>query len=321
MEYRPLGRTGFHVSVLGFGCGGVGGLLTGDDQRLMIAVVERALELGINYFDTAQLYGDGKSERNLGQVLQILKPDVVVGTKIRLTPPDMERIEPAVTEAVELSLTRLQFEQIPLLQLHNALGLQRHLATSCLGPAQLEQVILAFEKLRSSGKIHAWGINGLGDTDALHQAVAHSGAATMQICYNLLNPSAGRLMPSDFPFQDYRNLISAAGRMQMGVIAFRVLAGGALSDQTDRHPTAASSVDPIASSHDYQTDQAHSRAFAYLVSQGWVTSLAEAAIRFAVSHAGVATALVGFSSMDQLEQAVTAVNRGALPPNATTTFA
>ena len=80
METRILGKTGLKVSVLSFGCGAVGGLMvkgTAADQERAVA---RALELGINYFDTAPMYGNGESERNLGRVLQNLKrPKVCVG--------------------------------------------------------------------------------------------------------------------------------------------------------------------------------------------------------------------------------------------------
>ena len=70
MQTRALGRTGLEVSVLGFGCGAVGGLMIRGDAADQERAVWRALELGINYFDTAQMYGNGKSERNLGRVLQ-----------------------------------------------------------------------------------------------------------------------------------------------------------------------------------------------------------------------------------------------------------
>ena len=74
MEQRQLGRTGLKVSVLSFGCGAVGGLMTRGEPRDQERAVARALELGINYFDTAALYGNGTSETNLGRVLAKLKP-------------------------------------------------------------------------------------------------------------------------------------------------------------------------------------------------------------------------------------------------------
>src|SRR3982751_4725342 len=84
MEKRKLGRTGMPVSVLTFGCGAVGGLMTRGAHADQERAVARALEAGINHFDTAPSYGDGASEQNLGRVLGILKPDVIVSTKVRV---------------------------------------------------------------------------------------------------------------------------------------------------------------------------------------------------------------------------------------------
>ena len=89
METRTLGRTGLAVSVLGFGCGAVGGLMVRGNPADQERAVARAVELGINYFDTAAMYGNGESERHLGRVLKSLKPDIWVGTKVRV--PDSER--------------------------------------------------------------------------------------------------------------------------------------------------------------------------------------------------------------------------------------
>jgi L-galactose dehydrogenase/L-glyceraldehyde 3-phosphate reductase len=313
MQYRVLGKTGLTVSALGFGCGAVGGLLVRGEWPTMLAAVERAVEAGITYFDTAQMYGSGQSESNLGRVLQILKPSVMVGTKVQLTGADLTQIENAVIRAAEVSLQRLQLEQLDLFQLHNPIGPVRQPARGWVTPADVAVAISALEKLRAQGKIRFWGINGLGDTDAIHQVMAQQEAATIQVCYNLLNPSAGRALPPDFPFQDYRQLISRAAERQMGVIGIRVLAAGALSGQAERHPVAAQNVAPIATHGDFAADVASAQRFAFLVDEGWVVSLVEAAIRFALSQPGIATALVGFSSLEQLEQAIAAAEKGPLP--------
>ena len=92
MQLRVFGRTGMQLSVLGFGCGAVGGLMVRGDPADQERTVARAIDAGVNYFDTAVQYGDGESEKNLGRVLQKLKPaNVVVGTKVRLPP---ERFRP-----------------------------------------------------------------------------------------------------------------------------------------------------------------------------------------------------------------------------------
>ncbi|MEJ5198879.1 MAG: aldo/keto reductase, partial [Anaerolineae bacterium] len=115
MQYRPLGHTGLEVSVIGFGCGAVGGLLVKGDRREMVAAVARAIELGINYFDTAAIYGDGASETNLGWVLAELKADVLVGTKVQLAVTDDEDIAAATVASVERSLRHLRRDHIDLI--------------------------------------------------------------------------------------------------------------------------------------------------------------------------------------------------------------
>src|SRR6516225_1518922 len=122
MEKRIFGRSGMQISLLGFGCGAVGGLMVRgapDDQEYAIA---RALEAGVNYFDTAVQYGNGESERNLGRAFQKLKPaGAIVGTKVRLLPSDFGRIRVAVAKSLEESLGRLRMERVDIFHLHNAI--------------------------------------------------------------------------------------------------------------------------------------------------------------------------------------------------------
>src|SRR5690242_2852352 len=125
MEKQTLGRTGVDLSVLGFGCGAVGGLMVrgtaADQQR----AVSRALELGITFFDTAPAYGDGASETNLGHALTALRlrsDELFLSTKFTITPSDYGRISEAVTASLEASLRRLGREQVDLLQLHNRIA-------------------------------------------------------------------------------------------------------------------------------------------------------------------------------------------------------
>ncbi len=316
MEYRTLGRTGWRVSALGFGCGAVGGILVRGERAEMLRVVSRAIELGVNYFDTARIYADGLSETNLGWALEELRADVLVGTKVRLTEQDAGRIERAVFESVEGSLKRLRRERVDLIQLHNSVTLQRKPGSDWLSVGEVSEVLAAFEKLKAQGKTRYWGINGLGETEALHRAVALGRADTIQCCYNLINPSAGAAMPAGFPFQDYGQLIARAAQQRMGVIAIRVLAGGALSGAATRHPNATAEVQPIASGRDFAEDVAYAERFRFLVSEGYADSLVEAAIRFVLSNPAVSTALVGISDGDQLEQAAAAAAHGPLPTEA-----
>ena len=314
METRTLGRTGLQVSALGFGCGAVGGLLVRGDYPDMVRVVGQAIDAGITYFDTASVYGNGRSETHLGKVLAELQADVVVGTKVRPQHDELDDIEGAVIASVEASLRRLRMDRVDLVQLHNRIHEQRPHEGDGLGLADIEPVISAFRRLQEQGKIGFWGITGLGETAAIHQVVTTGEMDTVQSCFNLLNPSAGHAVAADFPFQDYDRLIDAAAAQSMGVIAIRVLAAGALTGTDVRHAYAAQSAAPIASSDTFADDVAQSERFIFLVEEGIVDNLAEAALRFVLSKAEVSTALVGVSDSAQLQTAVAAANKGALPP-------
>jgi aryl-alcohol dehydrogenase-like predicted oxidoreductase len=316
VEYRQFGRTGLDVSTIGFGCGAVGGLLIKGDRKEMLRVVARAVELGITYFDTARSYGNGISETNLGLVLEELKAPVLVGTKVQLASADLDDIEPAIIDAAEDSLRRLRREQIDLFQLHNCIALQRKPDRAWIGIDDLARVVQAFEKLQRQGTIRSWGINGLGDTEALLHVVSSVPAATIQCCFNLLNPSAGVPVSDGFPYQDYRQLIDTAAANHIGVMAIRVLAGGALSGSLARHGNAACSVDPIGGGQSFAEDVTRSQRFGVLLQEGYADTLVEAAIRFAIGKAEVSTVLIGISDMEQLEQAVEYSARGPLPPEA-----
>ena len=122
MQLRVFGRTGMQLSVLGFGCGAVGGLMVRGDPADQERTIARAIAAGVNYFDTAVQYGNGESEENLGRVLRKLKPaDVVVGTKVRLLPAEFGRIADAVTTSLEGSLARLGLDRVDIFHLHNAI--------------------------------------------------------------------------------------------------------------------------------------------------------------------------------------------------------
>jgi L-galactose dehydrogenase/L-glyceraldehyde 3-phosphate reductase len=131
-----------------------------------------------------------------------------------------------------------------------------------------------------------------------------------------MNPSAAHPAPAGFPYQDYRQLIDAAAAKQIGVIAIRVLAGGALSGSAARHANAAQTVDPIATSQSFAEDAQQARRFEFLIQEGYAGSLVEAALRFVIGKPEVSTMLVGISDLAQLEQAAASVAKGPLPAEA-----
>jgi aryl-alcohol dehydrogenase-like predicted oxidoreductase len=317
MEYRALGRTGMNVSVLGFGCGDVGGLIVRGTPAERTRAVARAVELGVNYFDTATSYGDGVSEQHIGAILRELNLDVYLGTKVRLRPEDLTDIRGAVARSLEASLRRLGRSAVDLLQLHNPIQLAA--AGSAVAVRDvLDQVIPALESLKSQGKIKFFGITGLGDPGVLHQVIDHGAIYTSQVFYNLLNPTAGGHPDGPFPGIDFKGLLPRAKRQRIGTIGVRALAAGALSGVQAKHPNAMPSVSPIASGPTYDADVRAAEILKTLVKDGHVRSLPEAAYRFIISHDAISTVLVGASTIEHLEEAAGAVNRGPLPAPALT---
>ncbi len=312
MEKRRLGRTGLKVSVLGYGAGAVGGLFTKGRPADQERAAARAIEAGINYFDTAALYGNGESERNLGRVLKALKADVVVGTKVRLSAEHRADVAKAIAQGMDDSLRRMGRDHVDLFQLHNPLVAKDGGDNLAIDVA-LNEVAPALEKLRKAGKTRFIGLSGVGETAALQRAIDSKLFDTIQVVYNALNPSAGGPMPKGAPGQDYGRLLDRAKAADMGTIIIRALAGGALAGTAERHPLAMQVVDPIGSAPDFAADVARAKELEPLVREGVAGSLTELAERFVIAHPAVSTMLVGYSTLDQLEAAIAAVNKGPLP--------
>ncbi len=314
---RILGRTGLRVSELGFGCGDVGGLIVRGAPADRERAVARALELGINYFDTAASYGGGQSEKNLGAALRSLGltsrvgSDLHVGTKFSVGA--VGDVAAAIERSLDASLTRLGLPRVDLLQLHDRIverpGSDRELTPD----AVLNDVVPALEKLRKAGKIGFYGITALGDTSALHRTLDRGVLDTAQVCLNLLNPSAAVAVPEGFPAQDFERMLRVAEAQRVGTIVIRVLAAGALSGSAERHPVAIPSVAPIASGDDYGTDVRRAQALRAVVKEGHADTLIEASLRFALTDPAVSTVLLGYSSLEHLEYAATSIARGPLP--------
>ncbi len=321
MEYRTLGRTGLRVSEVAFGCGNVGGLLVRGSRQEQLEGVTRALELGINYFDTAPSYGNGKSETNLGEVLRELHPDVMVATKAGIGSDDLKDLKGAVQASLETSLGRLGRDHFDVLQLHTPIRLEpgdagRRWSLSIKDVLGTDGIADVFESVRSQGLVRFLGFTGLGDTDALHQVIDSERFDLVQAYYNLLNPSAGLAMASGFAAHDFRQLIDRAGGRNMGVVVIRVMAGGALGGDVARTGHASPSIGgAITPGAEYEVDQARGRKLDFMLT-GDMTSLPQAAVRFALAHQGVSTVLVGFSDLGQIEEAAGCSGKGPIPESA-----
>ena len=316
METRSFGRSALKVSVLGFGCGAVGGLLVRGTPQDQDRAFGEALDAGINYFDTASLYGDGVSEQTLGRLLAQFKPrDIVVGTKVRLQPSQKSKVRVAIAASVEASLRRLGLERVDILHLHNPVthdGVGNFLTADQV----LQEVLPAFETLRQHGKIGLIGMTATGDTADVHKIIDTGVIESAQVSYNLLNPSAATALPANFPAQDYARLFERTLATGTGVIGIRTLAGGALSGSAERHPNASPAPSPIGSAMNFEDDLARARRFLPLVSEGFAVSLAELATRFATSTPAMGTALMGIATLSDLTQALAAVAKGPLPAEA-----
>jgi aryl-alcohol dehydrogenase-like predicted oxidoreductase len=298
MIYRALGRTGLRISAIAFGAGPVSGLMTGTDTDAQRAAVTRAIEAGINWFDTAPGYGQGKSEENLGRVLADLGAgEVHVATKFRLTDDAFANVGDFVRRSVEESLKRLRLSRVTLLQLHNGITRSRGDEPASITPLDvLGPVSDAFERVRREGLVDHLGLTGTGDPTALREVIHSGHFETVQVPFNILNPSAG--LACETPGEvNYGNIIADCAAKGMGVFAIRVFAGGALVGQP---PSAHTLKTPYFPLELYERDQ--SRAQRLHEKLGDRLPPAELAVRFALTCSGVSSAIVGFGSAQHVEE-------------------
>jgi len=312
METRPFGRTGLTFSILGFGCGAVGGLMVRGSAADQDRAIGMALDAGINYFDTAVQYGNGVSETNLGRILAALKPKGVhVGTKVRVPSSAFDAIAANINASIDGSLTRLGMDSVDIFHLHNPITLAG--GGESMSVAQvMNEVVPAFQALRQAGKIRHPGITAVGDTAALHQVIDSGAFESAQVSYNMLNASAATDLPPHYPAQDYGRLFDHTQKAGVGVVGIRVLAAGALSGAAERHPTASPPPEPIGSAHSYEMDLERARRLMPLVAEGYAGSLVEAAIRFAIAHPAMGTILVGMATVEEFKGSLDAVLKGPL---------
>jgi L-glyceraldehyde 3-phosphate reductase len=300
MEYRTLGSSDISVSVIGFGCGGNARLMVSDDDELRLATLECALKAGINYFDTAAAYGDGRSERNLGRDLRSLGAKPVVSTKVVLQARDLGDPCSAVLRKFDESRTRLALEQVDILLLHNRVFTQSQGGDHGVG-ARLSLpdmfgprgVVSAFEQLKSTGRTKVTGFTALGGDPSAITTLIDSGAfGVLNVSLNLLNPTAAVKAPNLFPGPDYDQVLTQARDAGMGVMAIQVLARGVLAG-------TASPANPAAE--------------AARTTLGRDGSLPDVAIRYALGKPGVSTAILGLSEPRHVDEAAAAVVKGPLP--------
>jgi D-threo-aldose 1-dehydrogenase len=311
MRGATLGRTGLEISELAFGGGVTGGILINADEPTRYNALKRAVEAGINWIDTAPIYGEGQSERTIGRHWQSVSPDLNISTKVRLEAEDLHDIAGAIERSLEHSLRRLQASSIALFQLHNHLGrgVGDRLA---LSPAQVlgrGGVADAFARLKEQGLFRAAGMTAAGDTKSCLEVIASGRFDAAQVYYNAINPSAAwRRLPAGWGGgQDFCGVVAACLEQNMGMLNIRVLAGGVLAsgEAPDRLFVMTSDTDL---GNELRCGAAVRRALS-----GHDTP-AEAALRFVLGNRDFASRVIGISTIAQLGTAIAALERGPLPP-------
>jgi aryl-alcohol dehydrogenase-like predicted oxidoreductase len=313
MHYRTIGKTGIKVSEIGFGCGNNAVLMVKAPYEDQWRAVRHALDLGINFFDTAFAYGLGKSEENLGRILNDLGAEPVISTKIRLEADAVSDVGAATIRAVEAGLKRLNRDRVDFIQLHTRVTLERGAGKRfSLTPQDVlgsRGVVEGFKTMRDRGKVGYFGFSGLGDVAALHELVDSGEFHGFQAYYNLLNPSAGQPVPQGFSALDYRLIIDRAAAKGMGAFVIRVLAAGALT--SDPGPGGGSSPEPLSPGSEYALDiERAAKVNAAVGIAG--KSLTQVAIRFGLMKSEVSTVLVGFSNITHIDEAVACSGSGGL---------
>lgn len=303
------------VSVLGYGCGAIGGLMVKGTAAEQDRAIGRAIDQGITYFDTAAAYGDGVSETNLGRALKALDAKVTVATKVRIRGEQRGDIGGAIVASVEASLARLGRDSVDILHLHEPIT-RDGAPPTFTAERILNEAVPVLQRLRDQGKFRFYGITGLGEAPEIRRLLEQGGFSTAQMPYNVLNPSGVAPLPAGSAMPDLGGCIRHAASVDVGVMAIRIIAGGALSGSEARSPLGVPNVAPIASGATYAADVAAARRLLPVVEAGHAADLVELALRYAAMPREISTAIVGTSSIAELDHAVAAIAKGPLPPEA-----
>ena len=266
MEYKKLGYSDLQISRIGFGCMS----LSPDKEEEGIQMIHRAIELGINYFDTADLYNNGMNETLLGKALKTKREKVIIATKVgnqlRVDGSgwDWNPSKKYIIKAVEDSLDRLQTDHIDLYQLHGG---------TIDDP--IDEVIEAFELLKQNGKIRYYGISSIRP-NVIREYASRSNIVSVMTQYSLCDR------------RPEESILDLLKEKNIGVLSRGALAQGLLVNKPAKE-YIGHSKDAIA-------------AAAQMVQGIAVTTqtAAQTAILFVLQHPAITAAVVGMSRMEQL---------------------
>lgn len=302
MQYRELGRTGWKVSALSFGAWAIGGTWGPVVEAESMAALQRALDLGVNFFDTADVYGDGLSERLIAKLRQQTRQTIYIATKAgrRLNPHIASGYSRAnLTAFVERSLKNLRMETLDLLQLH----------CPPTPVFYMPEVFGVLDDLVAAGKVRYYGVSVEKVEEAL-KAIEYPNVQSVQIIFNIF-----RQRPSELLFEQVK-------KRRVGILARVPLASGLLTGKF----TADSSFSPddhrafnrdgqefdrgeTFSGVDYQTGLQAVEQLKRICPAGM--SLAQFALRWILMFDAVTCAIPGAKRPAQAEENFSAVD---LPP-------
>lgn len=293
MERRRFGQTDLYVSPIGLGCWGISGDWGPVDDTQAVRTLQRAFELGVNFFDTADRYGHGQSEKLVRAALARQRHEIVIATKGGMNFYEGARrpdFRPDYIEfALEQSLTRLGTDYVDLYQLHNPET--GHLQNELFG---------RLARLRDQGKIRYFGVSLNSRMDGLDELTSHA-PASLQVIYNLLDQRAAQRV---FPW----TLAHGAA-----VIARVPLGSGRLTGKF----TSTQNF-PAGDRRHKQPPEwlaegiARAERLNFLAQPG--RSLAQAALQFVLTHPAVAVTIPGAKSPRQVEENVAALSAVPLTP-------
>jgi aryl-alcohol dehydrogenase-like predicted oxidoreductase len=219
-----------------------------------------------------------------------------------------------VRESLEASLRRLGRSDVDVFHLHNPVALTGGARGLLDLDLVLGEVADALAEVKAAGLARHVGFTGTGDSTAVREVVKSEPYETVQAYFNMLNPSAGYTGHAGGQ-QDFEGLIDTAALAERGVIVIRVLAAGAASGSPERSTIAGDPGGAIGGS-DYARDVAHAARLSALARELELESPIELALRFGLSKTGISTVLVGYSTLEHLEQAIRFAERGALADDA-----
>lgn len=303
MEYSILGRTGLRISRAGFGGGGIGQVWGATTDEESIRAIHCALDLGINFFDVAPGYGDGKAEEVLGVALQGRRDEAIVATKVRLRAEEMGDVAGAVVLSVEASLRRLRMEAVDVLHVHNRFTQNRGESPDSLSAQDaLGPVLESFQKMQFAGKTRFIGASAMEPHVPTLKLIMETGHYdTVLAYYNMLNWTAQEPPPPGVEIFDNGQIIPLAKSLSMGVVGIRSHAAGALTSPVDRS---------VAMGTLLADDVASAETLDFLL-DGPIRTISQAAMVFCLMNPDIHTTVPGVKNVAEIEEIAGSVD---LPP-------